>query len=438
MTPDERDLDALLRQPTERLAPPEHGWEQITRRAQRRKWVKASLAVAAGVVVVVGAVPAMIAVRASNNNNDGQSSLQTVTATNKENHSVPVTTAKPAPVPSLSSAPAVPPDLVGFFPASVSFVSYRRGYAWGSIGSSPAGVIAQTTDGGTTWTKLAAPNVDNSFATTGPDADGQIRYASGTEGFVFGAKLFATTNAGESWSQVQAPGYIDDLEATHNHRVWALVRKTKDAPTVELFTAKAGSATLQQVTAVGSMTSAPGADSIAVNHNEVDVIAGSSAFWTTNRNGANWRQGVDPCSATSGPVQSALLTTLNLPGIFAACGYDGSGGVETKQTFLSVNAGKRWTPTGTSPAAGGYLQTFAAGDESHIIVGNSRGGAEVTTNGGKTWTANGPTGGIQLSFVGFINPSTIVGVGQTADGSAGAFATSFDSGQDWTVTNFGK
>ncbi|HEX3823787.1 MAG TPA: hypothetical protein VHV79_04915 [Mycobacteriales bacterium] len=437
MTPDERDLEALLRQPAERLAPPDHSWEKISRRASRRKWVKASLSVAAGVVVVAGAVPAMIAVRADHNNG---TSIQSLTSSQNALPNLPRHTVKRSPIPTApapSSAPAVPDDLVGFLPASVSFVSQQHGYAWGNIGRSPQGVIAQTWDAGETWTKLPAPAVDNSVATSGHDGDSQIRYSSATTGFVFGAKYFVTHNAGGSWSEAASPGYIDDLEATHNHRVWALVRKTENAPTVALYTAAPASSDLQAVTKVAAMSSQPGADSIAVNQNQVYVVAGDAAFWTS-RNGTDWQEQPSPCPASAGAPQHVLLTTLNRPGIYAVCSYRTSGGGESQQTYLSVNTGKTWTQTAASPAAGGAPQTFAAGSENDIIVGTSRGGAQVTHNGGKTWLSDQPPGGVQLGFVGFIKTQTVVGVGTSASGTAGVFATSLDSGRKWTVTNFSR
>jgi hypothetical protein len=63
----DRELDALLRQPGERLSPPDGSWALVTKRARRRKWAKASLSIAAVIVVIAGAVPAIIAVRGNSN-----------------------------------------------------------------------------------------------------------------------------------------------------------------------------------------------------------------------------------------------------------------------------------------------------------------------------------------------------------------------------------
>jgi hypothetical protein len=204
-----------------------------------------------------------------------------------------------------------------------------------------------------------------------------------------------------------------------------------------LYTAAPASSSLQPVTKIAAMSSLPEADSIAVNQNEVEVVAGDAAFWTS-QNGAHWQEHASPCPTSAGAPQHVLLTTLNRPGIYAVCSYQSKGRTETQRTYLSVNNGKSWTPTTASPTAGGAPETFAAGSEKDVIVGTSRGGAQVTYNGGRSWAIDQPPGEIQLGFVGFINDTTVVGVGTTAHGTAGAFATSFDSGRNWSVTNFSR
>jgi photosystem II stability/assembly factor-like uncharacterized protein len=435
---DDFDLDALLRRPVERLAPPDGSWEQVSRRARRRKWAKASAGVTAALIIVAGAVPAVIAVRHSSND-------QTIVIGNGHGpqQKQQATTLK-TPGPAPSSAPAaIAPSITGFFPDSVSFISQKDGYAWGSIGKSRLGAIAHTTDGGTKWVGLPAPKVDNSFVTDSADSDGQIRFGFDNTGFVYGAKYFVTSDGGETWTQFASPGYIDDLE-TMGTEVWALVRPSKDASTVSLYSASVSEPALQPVTAVSNIADIAGADSLALNRNtstqeiSVDVIAGSAAFFTSP-DGVTWHQHTSPCPATvgGGHVQNALVSTLNLGTVAAACGYNVGAGSEDKQVYLSTNNGKTWTITAANPSPSGYLQTFAAGTKRNMIIGTARGGAQVTHDGGATWQADVPPGNLQLSFVGFIDIKRIVGVVDRGDAtSLGAFALSNNSGRSWTVHQF--
>jgi photosystem II stability/assembly factor-like uncharacterized protein len=427
---DDRDIDELLRVPIERLAPPDGTWDLVRRRARRRRLAKAGAAVAAGMVVLAGAVPAVIAVR---HNADDQTLTYTNGRGSQQNQASGVPT--PAPLPS-TAAPtaAVPSDLTGFFPDSVSFVTQHHGYAWGSMPGSASGVVAQTVDGGLHWYRLAAPPVDDSAVSASPDADGQIRFWQST-GFVYGGQYFVTADGGETWTQYTAPGYIDDLE-TMSGKVWALVRPSRDSSTVKLYSATTADPTLRPVTAVRAMQDVAGADSIAVNKNSIAVIAGGYAFWASP-DGVHWHQGDDPCSASvnGGNAQSALLTTLNLGNVVAACGYNPSGGSEDKRVFVTTDNGRHWTPTATDPATTGYLETLAAGTSAELIIGTSRGGAQVTHNGGASWRPGGPAG-TALGFVGFIDPGHIVAVTDRAGAAKGAFATSYNAGKTWQITTF--
>lgn len=432
---DDHDLDALLRQPTERLAPPDGSWELVIRRARRRRWAKASASVAACLVVVAGAVPAVIAVR--HNSSDDQT--LGIAASAGPHSARPSAGVQPAPkVSSTSPAPAVPTSLAGFVPKSLSFISQDVGFLWGSVGTSHRGVVARTLDDGAHWTELPAPKVDDTVGTTGNGGDGQIRFGrfgNTTVGFVYGAKYFVTTDAGASWTQYVSPGYIDDLE-TMAGKVWALARTSQLSSTVRLYSATLGDPALRRVPGVAPMSGPPGVDSIAVNDRSVDVIVGSSTF-LTSPGGVRWNAGKDPCQpqAGLGNVESTLLTTLNLGVVITGCGYNENAGAEDKRIFVTANAGKRWTPTTSNPLTSGYLENLAAGTTQDLIIGTTGGGAQITHDGGKTWqplTANGAA----LGFVGFIDIHHIVAAAAPAESTVGAFANSTDTGKSWAVMPF--
>jgi hypothetical protein len=185
----------------------------------------------------------------------------------------------------------------------------------------------------------------------------------------------------------------------------------------------------------GSAPEVAGAASIAVSGTRVDVLAGSAGFWTSP-DGKHWKQQRDPCpsQAAGTAVKSALVTTTDTLGVAVACGYHVSGSNETKRLYISPDSGAHWQAVSSQPAPLGYLQTLSAGSPSDLIVGTSRGGAQLSHDGGSSWTAT-PPGGVQLSFVGFIWLSHVVAVADPLS-RMGSFASSTDAGRHWTFTNF--
>jgi hypothetical protein len=425
---DRHELERLLREPIDGLAAPGGAWEQIQKRSRRRRWVSASASVAAVMIIVAGAVPAVIAVRHNSDN-----ATLSLDGSNKTSPNPKATTTS-------NPAPAPPAPLSGYFPESLSFVSGTTGFLWGSSGTSRTGVVARTDDAGAHWTELTAPPVNDGFL----DAHGaaQIRFVNGDVGFLYGQKDLITTDAGASWRQFAAPGYIADLEAM-NQKIWALVRPTATSHDVRLYSATAIDPQLKLVKAVPVMRSMPGAPevaggaSIAVSGDRVDVIAGSSSFYSSS-NGKRWVSRRNPCQAqvNGAPVHTALVTSTDTLGVAVACGYDVQAKSETKQLYISPDSGGRWQALPTQPTSFGLLQTFSAGSVSDLVIGTTWGGAAITHDGGRSWAATTAPGGALLSFVGFIDVSHIVGVADRASSGAGAFANSTDAGHNWTLTRF--
>jgi hypothetical protein len=429
----DQELDALLRQPAERLTPPAGSWEQISRRGRRRRWAKAAAGVAAVVVVFAGAVPAVIAVRHNSNN---QTLVQAGGAKN------------PGPV-ATGVTHYTTSELSGFVPLSVSFVSQNIGFAWGTVDGSNTGAVAMTADRGRQWTRLPnAPAVRAELDSA--DADGQIRFVSATVGYIFGSSLYVTRNAGQSWQSLPTPGYVDDLEAV-NQQAWALVRpRGQGDPAVQLYTATAARPGLTPVSDASGIIggSAPaGTDSIAVNSYgqkagparfSVDVLIGGATF-RQGINGSLWINQIDPCgtSDTSGdPLDSALIAASgsNRNTMVAACGYGASGGAQHKVVYTS-NPKQAWLPTASAPSDAGVLETLSAGSHNTIVVGDTQGSAQLSTNGGRSWVSDDARPGVQLAFVGFIDTRRIVALSDAASGGVGAFAVSEDSGRSWPVVH---
>jgi photosystem II stability/assembly factor-like uncharacterized protein len=427
---DEQDrIDALLRESTDPLGPPDGAWERINRRARRRKWGKAGLAVAAGLVIVAGAVPSALAVRHSSDN-------QTLEFTNNN-------TPTPGPAqhtiaPAPSTPPSTPPatqsgnQLAGFVPTSVSFVSQSVGWLWGSTAHFGPGVIAKTTDGGLTWTRAAAPPV----TATDPAGAGDsgIRYATGEVGYVFGTHTYFTRDAGLHWHSLHLPGRVVDVEAM-NGRVWALVDTCSGCGTLHLYgAADTAPATFTAVAAVPPLTgirhaSAENPGTIAVNGASVYVMAGRALWFSPD--GTNWLQVRMPCTRANQFLDTISAWSPN--GVAAVCGGEPSAGQESKTAYESIDHGLIWTELAAPPSAG-YPAALSAGSSNNILLGTNDGGGALTSNAGQTW-APARTHAVRLSFVGFISPLHVVGLADPNDGSR-VFLSSSDAGQTWSTTSF--
>jgi hypothetical protein len=206
-------LEAMLHAPNEPLAPPADLWDDVRRRARRRRQGKALLAIAAGVIVVAGAIPAVIAVR-HNSSNDR------VQIANGPSQPVPITSGNPKAAIAIATSPGT---LDRLEPETVSFVSQTQGWVSGDTrvgGGTVGGGLGRTTDGGSSWTAEPAS----------PAPVGLVRFATQDVGFSFGPTYQITHDGGRTWATLPSPGNIVDLEtmngrgcsprpSTHRHCV---------------------------------------------------------------------------------------------------------------------------------------------------------------------------------------------------------------------------
>src|SRR5579862_4016621 len=234
---DQRDpLDSWLDQQVQPLPPPPGTFELISRRARRRKMRKLAVTVVSAAAVVAAAVIATPPLLSLNvkptplaGSAAGSQSSPTVSGGEQPNGTATRYSPKPTtPSPGLA-APAYGPVPPNFQPVSVTFVSTSSAWVIGQAGtpgtcankSNPyiCTSIAFTNDAGKTWHGGPAP------ATTGPSgAQGVsgIRFLDGTSGWAFGPELWATHDAGKTWSQVDTHGArVTDLETAGN-RAFAL------------------------------------------------------------------------------------------------------------------------------------------------------------------------------------------------------------------------
>jgi photosystem II stability/assembly factor-like uncharacterized protein len=423
----DRELEELLRSRPEPLRPPAGWWESVRRRARRRRIAKLSAALLGTAVVVAGGLTPLLL----RSNHDPSAPGQRVTIAAPG----PFTTAanppaRPTPAPSASSsAPAgqshatAPPALSRFHPQSVSFVSQAEGFLLGA-GNRGAVTVARTDNGGASWSRL--PDVKVPAAGTG------VRFATPAIGFVFGSRYLVTTDGGGSWTPLASPGFISDLETMNGH-VYALVTACSTCRKVTLFGASTTSPDLKPVAGVPSLVGDAVSVSVAQDSAYfLDTIKGGPGEVWATLDGVRWSQRVSPCGKTMG-----LITQWSDTGVAAACDVHLFGvGRESKQVFVSTDGARSWTPLATPPTKVGYINSVSASGPANVVVGDDQSGLDVTTDGGRHWTLEGPQMADGASFVGFISPTHVVALPE--DATDRFFTTSYTAGRTWVTTPFPK
>jgi hypothetical protein len=266
--PADNDLDPVdrwLNQQVWPMAPPDGAFEQITRRARRRKVRNAAISVASSaavaVAVAVGATlglagglgtsgPGRVVIAGSQATTPSGSSSQSELGTGTADASPSGTataSALPTPAgtnttlgPSCITTPGCLPD--NFQPVTVTWVSQTVGYVMGQAGtpgkcgaqgtSHICTSLAITRDSGQTWAGVNAPLTGAASGLTGVSG---LRFLDGINGWAYGPELWATHDSGSSWTKIKTNQQVTDLEAL-NKRAYALFATCTAANTCSSYT----------------------------------------------------------------------------------------------------------------------------------------------------------------------------------------------------------
>ena len=374
---DERDpLDRWLSQQVQPLPPPPGTFELITRRARGRKLRKLAVtlvsaaAVAAAVAV---AVPVGLNLHLSQPPANGTNvAADGRTPTHSRGSESPAGTASPdktaSPSPS-ATHPAIAPSSQGhpvpsnFQPTSVTFVSQQSAWVIGQAGTPGQCAnkdpyictsIVRTADDGQTWQGVHAPDTG---APSGSSGVSQIRFLNGSDGWAFGPELWATSDGGNTWSQVDTGGArVTDLETSDGraYALWATCSGTSadfaaDCTSYTLMTATAGSG---DWTAVGGLTNGltngGGATSavIALTGTDGYLLAPDGTLYSGPIGGTWARAGTAPCQPGEPPQANglpagALLALVDSTRLAIACNRISS--TSPPLVYTSDDSGAIWT-----------------------------------------------------------------------------------------------
>jgi photosystem II stability/assembly factor-like uncharacterized protein len=350
-----------------------------------------------------------------------------------------------APVGSPSPKPQGSPVPVGFEPMSATFVSADVGWVLGSVpcGSSRCPAIARTTDGGATWSAIAAPKTTVGNGSEGlPQAGGSgissLRFADTTDGWAFGPELWATHDGGASWVRVSVPGLpaaatVTSLEtaaglvhavlydAAQDFRI-ASSRTGADAWRVAAVRVPVGAGPVPQIELVLSGASG------WVLENDRTVVGGARL------DAGAWRSWQPVCLDVVGP---AVLAASSQRDLVAICDVGLWSNAQGEHMFASTDGGAAFAETGTRPPISSATAVATPGRSTIAVAGSDTIGAAIVASydGGRTWSTVLRAGAVRLVDLGFTTPTQGIVI-TTDEAGAGHLLMTHDAGQTWTRVAF--
>lgn len=293
---------------------------------------------------------------------------------------------------SYTTAGAVP---AGF--ATESFTAITE-FNWWLLGTAPCNghmctTVVETTTGGATFTRLAAP------PTT---AVSNLRFADTSNGYAFGPQLWSTHDNGKTWTQVQIGGQVEELDIAAGY-AYAIV--ANDGHT----------SLMRSVTSADDWVKLSGLghgplSGLWIEGQTVIIQSGDRLYVSTDEGVHFMRKrgvrGAGNCSFDGGTLA-----------LWALC----SRGMAPDEILLSSDAGS--TFRAAAPVPDGPIGTFAAANGA-IAVASGQGSLYRTTNGGATWTpvtiTNGPAAGRSVTanwtYLGFSDATHGVAIGSFGTG----------------------
>ena len=322
------------------------------------------------------------------------------------------------PTPSASSTPTAtqtprpagaPMQLI-----DMTFADPAHGWAIGSLCSQANNCPLQlriTTDGGKSWFAANAPAEQALVGTP----EWQVRFVSNQVGYLYGPRLYRTTDGGQTWAST-GPAHATLSLAANGNSVWAIEADCNQGNCVRmlLFTSPDQGGTWTRASAQPAMVGAQ-AQLIRVSDSTGWVLSWStisgtsltSALAATHDGGRSWQQLVRPCA----PATSIQDTGAALPdgSLWIVCGGDHAMGQERKQIIVSHDGGLHWNFPPDAPLPG-FVGELALSGPSHAWLTGTRSPLYESTNGGASWTTADNRGvlvdlsGPGVTHVVFIDP----------------------------------
>jgi photosystem II stability/assembly factor-like uncharacterized protein len=364
-------------------------------RQDARHGIVPAFAMAAG-VLVVGLVIAFGAIQLRNL---GRPSPVVLTTATPSTTAQPTATATPVPTPSPTPrAAGTPMQLI-----DLTFADASHGWAIGSSCPQSDNCPLQlriTTDGGRSWFAGNVPQVQALAGYPG----WHVRFVSDQVGWLYGSRLYRTSDGGQTWSDTGL-GHATLSLAASGPSVWVMAADCSQGQCMRMALYQSADQGGSWVRASAQpATVGQASQLIRVNDTTGWILSWStisatfdSALAVTRDGGQSWQRLVRPCAPeTSIEDAGAALGDGTL---WIVCGGDHAMGQERKQVIVSHDGGAHWSFPPDAPAHG-FVGQLALSGPSHAWLATVGGPLYTSTNGGASWTtadgagvtvdANGP------------------------------------------------
>jgi photosystem II stability/assembly factor-like uncharacterized protein len=322
----------------------------------------------------------------------------------------PAASATPSPIPAPTASVLSSSSI---YPESVTFISPSVGWVLGlsRCGGALCARLAKTLDAGRTWIGVAT-----NLSGVSPAVQWRLRFADGQDGWISGPFLFATHDAGRSWTRVAFPGEgspggsVAALE-TAGGRVYAEIAEGIDPNTygpVVLFQSPTNVDSWHPVSGVSTGASGyPGQISLA---NGVFWVTLQAAIVSTQGNttvstlyrsvdGVTWRRESVPCPYETVATAAAATSTR----VLVVCAGGAAAGSQFKSAYRSDNAGASYARVTDPPFAGDFQGVAGSPTSVAVVAASGASFIDASFDGGRTWTGTLAfgDGGLGLSDLGF-------------------------------------
>jgi hypothetical protein len=460
------DIDTWLEERVTPLLPRPGTFEQVRKRARRRKLGQATLAAAGAAAVVAGAitVPRLVLPGHVGGAPVAESSSTTPAQQNSPSPAQPSSSGTAGPEEgSATPTPSPASDLVppNFAASSVTFVPQLTGWVIGQAGTpghcgppdpNICTSLARTNDAGHTWHGIPAPVTGAPDGGTGVS---QIRSLNDVHGWAYGPQLYATHNGGVNWHRIPTHGMrVTGLETVSGvaFAIWARCAGTgadfaAGCTNFSLYSSPADQddwTPVAGVTGLGASGGAPASAQLVLTGSRGYLLApGGQLFSGPVTSRAHWHLVTSaagtpvalPCAPGAAevdghPVQAMLASTG--PGLALLCAGQGSGDRQAKTLSYSADGGRTWNPAGPAPKQG-IAMSLSGSPDGPVMVATSD-GIDVSTsapgNGTVSWlTARGAGAPGGYSYVGMT--TSLQGVAVPVRLGQDAIWFTYDGGTHW-------